>query len=32
MRKIPQSPIWFWGLLSLFMALFLFMLIESLIA
>lgn len=32
MRRIPQSPIWFWGLLSLFMALFLFMLIESLIA
>lgn len=32
MRKIPQSPIWFWGLLALFMALFLFMLIESLIA
>ncbi len=31
MRRIPQSPIWFWGLLSLFMALFLFMLIESLI-
>lgn len=32
MRRIPQSPIWFWGLLSLFMAFFLFMLIESLIA
>ena len=32
MRRIPQSPIWFWGLLSLFMALFLFMLIESMIA
>lgn len=32
MRRIPQSPIWFWGLLSLFMALFLFMLIECLIA
>lgn len=32
MRRIPQSPIWFWGILSLFMALFLFMLIESLIA
>lgn len=32
MRRIPQSPIWFWGLLSLFMSLFLFMLIESLIA
>ena len=32
MRRIPQSPIWFWGLLSLFMALFIFMLIESLIA
>lgn len=32
MRRLPQSPIWFWGLLSLFMALFLFMLIESLIA
>lgn len=31
MRRIPQSPIWFWGLLSLFMALFIFMLIESLI-
>ncbi len=31
MRRIPQSPIWFWGLLSLFMALYLFMLIESLI-
>ncbi len=31
MRRIPQSPIWFWGLLALFMALFLFMLIESLI-
>lgn len=31
MRRIPQSPIWFWGLLSLFIALFLFMLIESLI-
>lgn len=31
MRRIPQSPIWFWGLLSLFMAFFLFMLIESLI-
>lgn len=31
MRRIPQSPIWFWGILSLFMALFLFMLIESLI-
>ena len=32
MRRLPQSPIWFWGLLALFMALFLFMLIESLIA
>ncbi len=32
MRRIPQSPVWFWGLLSLFMALFFFMLIESLIA
>ena len=32
MRRIPQSPVWFWGLLSLFMALFIFMLIESLIA
>ena len=32
MRRIPQSPVWFWGLLSLFMALYLFMLIESLIA
>lgn len=32
MRRIPQSPVWFWGLLSLFMAFFLFMLIESLIA
>ncbi|MDE6511447.1 MAG: hypothetical protein K2L00_05090 [Muribaculaceae bacterium] len=32
MRRLQQSPIWFWGLLSLFMALFLFMLIESLIA
>ena len=32
MRRIPQSPIWFWGILSLFMAFFLFMLIESLIA
>ncbi|MDE6291559.1 MAG: hypothetical protein K2M16_08505, partial [Muribaculaceae bacterium] len=32
MRRIPQSPIWFWGLLSLFIAFFLFMLIESLIA
>lgn len=32
MRRIPQSPVWFWGILSLFMALFLFMLIESLIA
>lgn len=31
MRRIPQSPIWFWGLLSLFMAFFVFMLIESLI-
>ncbi len=31
MRRIPQSPIWFWGLLSLFIALFIFMLIESLI-
>lgn len=31
MRRIPQSPIWFWGLLSLFIAFFLFMLIESLI-
>lgn len=31
MRRIPQSPVWFWGLLSLFMALFLFMMIESLI-
>lgn len=31
MRRLPQSPIWFWGLLSLFIALFLFMLIESLI-
>ncbi len=31
MRRIPQSPIWFWGLLSLFIALFVFMLIESLI-
>ena len=32
MRRIPQSPVWFWGLLSLFIAFFLFMLIESLIA
>lgn len=32
MRRIPQSPIWFWGILSLFIALFLFMLIECLIA
>ena len=32
MRRLPQSPVWFWGLLSLFMALWLFMLIESLIA
>ncbi len=32
MRRLPQSPIWFWGLLSLFIAFFLFMLIESLIA
>lgn len=32
MRRIPQSPIWLWGLLSLFMAFFVFMLIESLIA
>lgn len=32
MRRIPQSPIWFWGLLSIFMALFLFMLIECFIA
>ncbi len=32
MRRIPQSPIWFWGLLSLFIALFLFMLTECLIA
>lgn len=32
MRRIPQSPIWFWGLLSLFIAFFVFMLIESLIA
>lgn len=32
MRRIPQSPIWFWGLLSLFMAYFVFMFIESLIA
>lgn len=31
MRRIPQSPVWFWGLLSLFIALFFFMLIESLI-
>ncbi len=31
MRRVPQSPIWFWGLLSLFIALFLFMLIESFI-
>ena len=31
MRRIPQSPVWFWGLLSLFIALFIFMLIESLI-
>ncbi|MDE7421737.1 MAG: hypothetical protein K2N35_16225 [Muribaculaceae bacterium] len=31
MRRVPQSPIWFWGLLSLFMAFFVFMLIESLI-
>ena len=31
MRRIPQSPVWFWGLLSLFIAFFLFMLIESLI-
>lgn len=31
MRRIPQSPVWFWGLLSLFMALFIFMLVESLI-
>lgn len=30
-RRIPQSPIWFWGLLSLFIALFFFMLIESMI-
>lgn len=32
MRRIPQSPIWFWGVMALFMALFLFMLIECLIA
>lgn len=32
LRRIPQSHIWFWGILSLFMAFFLFMLIESLIA
>lgn len=32
MRRIPQSPIWFWGLLSLFIAFFFFMLIECLIA
>ncbi len=32
MRRIPQSPVWFWGLLALFMALFLFMLIESFIS
>ncbi len=31
MRRIPQSPVWFWGLLSLFIAFFFFMLIESLI-
>lgn len=31
MRRIQQSPIWFWGLLSLFIALFIFMLIDSLI-
>lgn len=31
MRRLPQSPIWFWGLLSLFIALFIFMLVESLI-
>lgn len=31
MRRIPQSPVWFWGLLSLFIAFFIFMLIESLI-
>lgn len=31
MRRIPQSPVWFWGLLSLFIALFIFMLTESLI-
>ena len=32
MRRIPQSPVWFWGLLSLFIAFFFFMLIESLIS
>lgn len=31
MRRIPQSPVWFWGLLSLFIAFFFFMLLESLI-
>ncbi|MDE6018507.1 MAG: hypothetical protein K2G85_06815 [Muribaculaceae bacterium] len=31
MRRIPESPVWFWGLLSLFIAFFFFMLIDSFI-
>lgn len=32
MRKIDHSSVWFWSLLSLFMAFFIFMLIEALVA